>query len=91
MYIEKVINKLNEFNQLSPDAAFKLFANSVEVDSKLAHESAFMCGKLGDKYVISVVGLLNGLVDDGVLAAIIDFSKGKVIEFIHYDKSEDAE
>lgn len=87
MNIDKVIIKLNELNELDPKATYELFSRYVEVSEKLVQsDCSFVCGKKAEIFAMGLLGVINGLIDNGVIAADIDFKKEKIINFVRFDK-----
>lgn len=82
MDINNVINKLNQFNELDPVAAYELCNFRVPASEKLTGADVpFMCGRYGDGYVIGSIGLINGLVFPHIICAVIDNDKKRVLRF----------
>ncbi|QXO61585.1 hypothetical protein [Morganella morganii] len=82
MDINNVINKLNQFNELDPVAAYELCTFMVPVNEKLtADDVPFMCGRRSDGCVIGSIGLINGLVFPHVICAVIDNDEKRVLHF----------
>ncbi|MCW4541393.1 hypothetical protein [Providencia sp. 2024EL-00606] len=89
MNIDKVINKLNELSKLDPKATYELFTKQVNVNEALTKDDCtFMCGKKGDSFVMGTLGLINGLIDGGVIAMDVDFKEEKILKFVKYNKGE---
>ena len=85
MNIEEVINKLNMFNEIDPKAAYELFSINVEVNESFAHKDCrFICGIKDDKYIMGVLGVINGLIDDGVICMNIDKQGKSIFYFEKY-------
>lgn len=89
MNIDKVIHKLNELNKLDPKATYELFTKQVNVNEALTNDDCtFVCGKKGASFVMGTLGLINGLIDSGVIAMDVDFKKEKILKFVKYNKGE---
>ncbi|EOG5604237.1 hypothetical protein ACLE2P_003652 [Providencia stuartii] len=87
MNIDRVILKLNELNELDPKATYELFSKYVVVNEKVAHSGCFFSGGLTvGVFAMGLLSVINGLIDDGLIAADIDFKNEKIIKFVRFDK-----
>lgn len=87
MNIDNVISKLNELNKLDPKATYELFSQYVVVNEKIAHsDCSFVCGLKTGVFKMGLLGVINGLIDKGIIAADIDFKSEKIINFVRFDK-----
>lgn len=87
MNIDNVVSNLNLLNDLSPESVYSLFSVYVEAHESLRDSNVrFMCGEVNNKLVIGALGVINGLIDDGLIGMIVDDERKRITEFFIFNK-----
>lgn len=82
MNINNVVSNLNLLNDLSPESVYSLFSFYVEAHESLRDDDVrFICGEKNNKLFIGILGVINGLINDGVIGMDIDYEQKKIKEF----------
>ncbi|ANI30011.1 hypothetical protein PL78_09285 [Yersinia entomophaga] len=68
----KAVDILNELLILDPDAITTLAAIRVACSNRFATDSTAMCGKIDGVIRVGMIGVINALVEGGVVGADYD-------------------
>lgn len=84
--INKILNLLNEALDLDNEGFSNMILNRQVINDDLANHPTIQVGVSddGSQYLLSPLGLINGLFDDGnqAIAAVVDDESNKILEFI---------